>query len=182
MKIEGLAIPTGVWTTIREWGDTFRERIEPGAWEDIAPDVPLVLDHSDGVQGVLARAAEEGGSLTFREAKDGLRFEADLVDTQVARDTMRQIEQGLIRGVSWLWRRDGTEDSWRIAEDKIPERTITRMGRIEDISIVTWPAYAMAHAMPRSTGQDRGARAVDPHEARRVALAESERRWAEIGI
>ena len=170
--LEGLAIPTDEWATVREWGSTFRELIMPGAWSEVDPEIPLVVDHDDRVRSVLARAP---GSLELFDRDDGLNFAARLSETQLAEDVWRQVRDGTVMGMSWLFLSRGVEDEWEVGPDRIPERTINRLGRIEDISVVTWPTYDSARV---AAAEPKPSRAVVGEDYRRTVMARRSRRMA----
>ena len=150
--LAGLAIPTGVWTEVREFGGVFRERIEPGAVTSIDDGLILVTDHSDRVEDVLAR----GAKVTLNEREDGYHFAARLVDTATAEQAWRQVQNGTTPGVSFRFSVTDTRDSWVVGDDGVAERTIHELGTLKDISIVTWPCYPMTRAQATDHAGDGG--------------------------
>lgn len=119
----------------------FREMIAPGAFDDVMEDdVRLLLNH-DGAP--LARTTN--GTLTLAVDDEGLMYEAILSDTTQGRDLYKMIQRGDITQSSFAFTIKGQE----MDKDK-NLRTITKVGRLLDVSPVTYPAYAQASVMARS--------------------------------
>jgi HK97 family phage prohead protease len=113
----------------------FKERIAPGAFRKTlseAPDVRLLINH-DG----LPLARTKNGTLVLTEDDRGLRFDAELADTQEARDIYTLVERGDVDQMSFAFR--VIRQNW--SKDKA-ERTLTEVSLADgDVSVVTYPAY-----------------------------------------
>jgi HK97 family phage prohead protease/HK97 family phage major capsid protein len=119
----------------------FREMITPGAFDDVMnDDVRLLLNH-DGAP--LARTTN--GTLSLSVDDEGLRYEGVLSDTTQGRDLYKMIQRGDITQSSFAF--TISEQSWN--KDK-SVRSIDKVGRLLDVSPVTYPAYAQASVMARS--------------------------------
>jgi len=119
----------------------FREMITPGAFDDVMEDdVRLLLNH-DGAP--LARTTNN--TLTLAVDDEGLMYEAILSDTTQGRDLYKMIQRGDISQSSFAF--TISEQSW--SKDK-SVRSIDKVGRLLDVSPVTYPAYAQASVMARS--------------------------------
>ena len=119
----------------------FREMITPGAFDDVMnDDVRLLLNH-DGAP--LARTTN--GTLSLSVDDEGLRYEGVLSDTTQGRDLYKMIQRGDITQSSFAF--TISEQSWN--KDK-SLRSIDKVGRLLDVSPVTYPAYAQASVMARS--------------------------------
>ena len=109
----------------------FTERVAPGAFEGrLDDDVRLLINH-EGMP--LARTTN--GTLELTTDGRGLFYRAQLADTQEGRDLYKLIQRGDITQSSFAFTID--DDEWT-ADRKL--RTIKRVGRLYDVSPVTYPA------------------------------------------
>lgn len=114
------------------------EQIAPGAFDAVLagePDVRALVNHDPN--RVLARTSN--GTLKLDVDDDGLIFDADLPDTSYARDLRELVDRGLVTGASFAFV-PGTSE-WGTAPDGSRLRTHTEIGRLLDVSAVTYPAY-----------------------------------------
>ena len=113
----------------------FKERIAPGAFRKTlseAPDVRLLINHEG-----LPLARTKNGTLMLTEDDRGLRFDAELADTQEARDIYTLVQRGDVDQMSFAFR--VIRQNW--SKDKT-ERTLTEVSLADgDVSVVTYPAY-----------------------------------------
>jgi HK97 family phage prohead protease len=113
----------------------FKERIAPGAFRKTLtemPDVRLLINHEG-----LPLARTKNGTLNLVEDDRGLRFDAELADTQEARDIYTLVERGDVDQMSFAFR--VIRQNWN--KDK-SERTLTEVSLADgDVSVVTYPAY-----------------------------------------
>jgi hypothetical protein len=115
----------------------FREFIAPKAFEGrLEDDVRFLINH-DGMP--LARTTN--GTLRLSVDEKGLRYEADMPNTSTARDLMELLKNGTINQSSFAFTVE--EDSWEI-KDGMNIRTIDKVARLFDTSVVTFPAYNAA--------------------------------------
>jgi HK97 family phage prohead protease len=113
----------------------FKERIAPGAFRKTLtemPDVRLLINHEG-----LPLARTKNGTLTLTEDERGLRFDAELADTQEARDIYTLVNRGDVDQMSFAFR--VIRQNW--SKDR-SERTLTEVSLADgDVSVVTYPAY-----------------------------------------
>ena len=113
----------------------FIERIVPGAFRKTlseTPDVRLLINHEG-----LPLARTKNGTMKLYEDQRGLYFEAELADTQEARDLYTLVSRGDVDQMSFAFR--VIRQKWN--EDRT-ERTLTEVSLADgDVSIVTYPAY-----------------------------------------
>ncbi len=96
------------------------------------PDVRLLINHEG-----LPLARTKNGTLNLIEDDRGLRFDAELADTQEARDIYTLVERGDVDQMSFAFR--VIRQNWN--KDK-SERTLTEVSLADgDVSVVTYPAY-----------------------------------------
>lgn len=113
----------------------FIEKIMPGAFRKTlseTPDVRLLINHEG-----LPLARTKNGTMKLYEDERGLYFEAELADTQEARDLHTLVARGDVDQMSFAFR--VIRQKWN--EDRT-ERTLTEVSLADgDVSIVTYPAY-----------------------------------------
>lgn len=113
----------------------FKESIAPGAFRKTlgeTPDVRLLVNHEG-----LPLARTKNGTLTLTEDERGLYFNAELADTQEARDIHTLIARGDVDQMSFAFR--VIRQKW--SEDR-SRRVLTEVSLADgDVSVVTYPAY-----------------------------------------
>jgi HK97 family phage prohead protease len=113
----------------------FIERIAPGAFRKTlteTPDVRLLINHEG-----LPMARTKNGTLRLKEDETGLYMDADLPDTQAARDLYTLVERGDVDQMSFAFR--VIRQKWNEGRT---ERTLTELSLADgDVSVVTYPAY-----------------------------------------
>lgn len=126
----------------------FREMIQKGALDDCdLSDVIFNFNHSRNL--ILARNNKQSGigSLILTVDSKGLFFDAVPTNTSYARDLISNMESGIVGKCSFTfdldWR-DGTCQTWDWDDDGsrgYDFRTIHKIAKITDVSVVTSPAY-----------------------------------------
>jgi len=148
MIVEGYFLKFNKQTLIGSEENGFREVIKTDALDDTdMKKVPLKYNHSDGY---LALASTKNGSLELVVDDVGLRGKAELLDIQSHRDIYEMVRSGLISECSFAFTLDlenGSEWDW---EQDIPVRTIKKIDRLFDVSIVDLGAYADTEIYARS--------------------------------
>jgi HK97 family phage prohead protease len=113
----------------------FIEKIAPGAFSKTlqeTPDVRLLANHEG-----LPMARTKNGTMRLYEDETGLYFEAELANTQEARDLYTLVARGDVDQMSFAFR--VIRQNW--SKDRT-ERTLTEVSLADgDVSIVTYPAY-----------------------------------------
>ena len=125
----------------------FTERIAPGAFRKSlarrSKDVRLYINHNSD----LVLASKRSGTLRLEEDERGLRFEADLPDTQAARDLRELMRTGVVSTMSFGFSVPRGGDRWSADGS---ERTLTGID-LHEVSVVTgFPAYPQTTAAVRS--------------------------------
>lgn len=145
MTLEGYAIVFNQETLIGEEEYGFHEEIHRAALEDtIMRDVPMKYNHLDSYL-IIARTKNKSLSLTVDHI--GLKVKAELLDTQSNQDIYKMVRSGLLDKMSFAF--SVAEQEWN-HEGKIPKRTITKIGRLYDVSVVDTPAYDSTSIYARS--------------------------------
>ena len=113
----------------------FKESIAAGAFRKTlseTPDVRMLINHEG-----LPVARTKNDTLKLYEDDRGLRFEADLADTQEGRDIYELVKRGDVDQMSFAFR--VIRQRWN---DDRSRRVLTEVSLADgDISVVTYPAY-----------------------------------------
>lgn len=150
MILRGYPVLFNVETTVYDWyyGE-IKEVILPTAFDGVNID-NLMLLRSHIPDKVLAK-----NSVNMRVEIDdtGLFFEAELLNTQISRDTFTEVEAGIIDGMSF-----GAYIS-DIVNPETLKRTITHFDEFIEISITPFPAYKEASVVAVTANQQATERA-----------------------
>ena len=115
----------------------FTEYIAPHALDRVDMSKVLVLyDHN--YANVLGRV--DAGTLDLSIDKVGLKFTVQVPDTSLGRDVYANVKAGNLKGMSFGFTVAKGGDSWNRMNTK-PTRTINKIEKINEISIVSMPAY-----------------------------------------
>jgi hypothetical protein len=118
------------------WRDddfTFREQVDPAAFEEAdMSDVIMQYDHAGRV---FARISN--GTLEVTPDEHGLRIRANLGGTEIGRQLYEEIDGGYTNKMSFGFT---VEEDRLDREDKEVLRTITKIGKLYDVSAVSLPA------------------------------------------
>ena len=124
----------------------FYEEIDPRAFDRVLlsdPDTVMQVDHSG-----LPLGRTTSGTLRLAVDSTGLEFDCDLPNTTLARDARELVDRGDLRACSFGFQ--VAEDVWSLRKDGAQKRVITVVGRLFDVSVVTFPAYAGTDVALRS--------------------------------
>lgn len=128
------------------WGEV-RERIMPGAFDKTmgdGDDVRALKNHDPNQ--LLGRLSAD--TLTLKSDDTGLRYDIDVPDTQVGRDTVVEIKRRDMTGSSFAF--VVTDEVWR-KEEGVEIREI-RGVQLFDVGPVTFPAYDATTTGVRADG------------------------------
>jgi HK97 family phage prohead protease len=140
-KISGYGAVFDVETNI---GGYFREKIASGAFSKaLKGDVRSYFNHDSN--NILGRT--KSGTLRLSEDQNGLGYEVDLPDTQVARDLKVSMDRGDVDGSSFAF--SVTRETWEEIEGELPLRTIHEV-ELYEVGPVTIPQYPDAKVALRS--------------------------------
>lgn len=147
-----------------------REQVAPGAFDEAdMSDVIMQYNHEGRV---FARTRNNTLSLTSDE--HGLLIEADLGGTEIGRQLFDEIDGGYTDRISFGFTVDGDEVSEEREKGKqtIYLRTITRIGKLYDVSAVSIPANDGTEISARSLVDG----LIEKEKAERLIEAEKEAR------
>lgn len=143
------AVLSGYAAVFNVWSEDlggFREMIKPGAFTQAIQnaDVRALVNHDANY--VLGRTTS--GTLKLEEDEIGLRVEIKLPNTRYANDLMLMMKRGDINQMSFGFSVGEGGDKW-YEEEGIYRREIIQVGRLYDVSVVTFPAYPQTIAQAR---------------------------------
>ena len=123
----------------------FKEQIARDAFSECdVTDVIMCFNHN--IDSILARTTS--GTLTISTDDEGLRFEFDAPDTTLGNDMLELVRRGDISKCSFKFTVE--EDEWRYADKdnglEYDERTIRKIDKLYDVSLVVYPAYSDTEA------------------------------------
>lgn len=118
----------------------FREKIDRDAFSECdVTDVIMCFNHN--VDSILARTTS--GTLTLSTDEEGLRFEFEAPQTSLGNDMVELVRRGDISKCSFKFTVE--EDEWLYASKEngleYDERTIRKIDKLYDVSLVVYPAY-----------------------------------------
>lgn len=138
MTVVGYAIIFDQPATQRHGSYSFTEVIRAGALDNTdMRDVPMRYNHNDGTL-IMARTRNHSLRLTVDE--QGLKIEADLLDTQSNRDLYKAIKEGLVDKMSFAFSVSDKGDTWTYGENG-SSREVNAIERLFDVSVVDTPFY-----------------------------------------
>lgn len=121
----------------------YDEIIEQGALADTdLRDVRFLVNHNTDMIP-LARSRNNNANSTMQMTVDdegmAIRVDLDVENNSEAKNLYSAVERGDIDGMSFMFTVDG--DKWDDIESEHPTRTITKIGKVMEVSAVTFPAY-----------------------------------------
>lgn len=141
-RVEGYAAVFNSETDI----GSFAEVIAPTAFEGRLNDpVVAVFNHNQ-----LQPLAKVGAGLELSVDETGLRYSFPIPDTTAGRDLIELMERGIVRDASFAFMLASDGDTWEKRDGAKDLRTINRVARLVDVSVVTVGAYSDATSVLRS--------------------------------
>lgn len=105
-------------------------------------DVRFLINHNTDMIP-LARSRNNNENSTMQMSVDddgmGIRVDLDIEGNAEAKSLYSAVERGDIDGMSFMFTVDA--DSWDELESEHPARTIEKIGKVFEVSAVTFPAY-----------------------------------------
>lgn len=145
-------------------------------------DVRFLVNHNtDMIPLARSRNNNESSTMQMTVAPEGMDIRVDL-DTEnnaEAKSLYSAVSRGDISGMSFMFTVDA--DSWDDMESNHPTRTITKIGKVFEVSAVTFPAYEATSIQARGLS-DALESAKTSLESARAEAREIERRKQKIRI
>lgn len=155
-----------------------REQVSPDAFK--AADLSDVIMQYDHEGRVFARVSN--GTLQVRTDDHGLAITADLGGTEIGRQLYEEIKGGYTTKMSYGYTvpSDGSEWEQRTLEDgrTLHTRTVTRVGKVYDVSAVSLPANDGTSISVRNLSDG----VIEKIKAERLKALETERRRIETKL
>ena len=179
---DGAMVVEGYATTYNQpyelWRDkeiTVNEQVDRNAFaETDMSDVIMQYDHEGRV---FARTAN--GTLELESDDHGLKIRANLGGTEIGRQLFEEIQGGYTNKMSFGFTVPGQKREETKTGDHITVlRTITKIGKLYDVSAVSLPANDATEISARSIGDGLIAEALEEIRAAEERRAEEERRSA----
>lgn len=131
----------------RDFGGWFREKFDPGCFDGVLddPETVCLLNHNNDL--LLARNKK---TMTISVDTEGLTVEFDPPDTTLGNDVVEQIDRGDIESGSITMEVESSLWSESSSDDVEEERTIIKVKKLWDVSLVTTPMYPDTSVAKRS--------------------------------
>lgn len=162
-----------VYNTTTDLG-WYNEVIDRGALDEAdLKDVRFLINHNTDMVP-LARSRNNNVNSTMQlEVNDGgmnIRVDLDVDNNTDARNLYSAVERGDLDGMSFMFTVDA--DAWEDLESEHPTRHIEKLGRIFEVSAVTFPAYEATTISARglSDALDSARVSLDSAKAERKAI------------
>lgn len=132
-------------TQINDLLGSYTEVIKRGALDEAdLTDSRLLVNH-DMTRIPLARTPK---TMQFNITDKGLEMRAELPDTEEAKTAYTAVKRGDLTGMSFAFTVPDGGDSF---DAQTNTRTITKIDKVYEVSLVNFPAYPTASAEARST-------------------------------
>lgn len=143
--IVGTPIVFDTPTTINDLCGSYTEVIKRGALDGAdLTDSRLLVNH-DMTRIPLARTPK---TMQLTITEKGLEMRAELPDTEEAKTAYTAVKRGDLTGMSFAFTVPDGGDSF---DAQTNTRTITKIDKVYEVSLVNFPAYPTASAEARST-------------------------------
>lgn len=121
----------------------YDETIASGALDDSdLRDVRFLINHNtDMIPLARSRNNNENSTMQLSIDNEGMqiRVDLDIENNSDARNLYSAVERGDLDGMSFMFTVEA--DSWDDPDSDHPSRTIEKLGKIFEVSAVTFPAY-----------------------------------------
>lgn len=172
---EGIGHITGVPIVFEQptdIGGWFEETIARGAIsEDVLRDVAFFFNHDLNTKPV---ARTRTGKLRFSIENDGVHMDAEVnLRRSDSNDLYLAIQDGDIDGMSFMFRVEA--DEWTNLDTDYPKRRIIKIGYVQEVSAVNYPAYEGTSINARAAGlPDGDKQALDNARAKAADAARAQ--------
>lgn len=176
--VEGRAI---VFNSESDMG-WYIERIDPHALDNAdLRDVRMCLNHDTSFVYARSRNNNEKSTMQLMVNEEGMdiRAQLDIENSPQAQSLNSAIERGDIDKMSFMF--IVNRDEWADLDTDMPKRTILEIGRVYEVSAVTFPAYEATYIQARGVSEALDS-AKESLESARAEMRERERQKQKIRI
>lgn len=156
LYIEGRPIVYDTPTTIKESFGEYTEVIKRGALDQADLTDSRLLYNHDLSRIPLARTPK---TMAFEVDQAGLRMRAELPDTEEGKSVHTAIRRGDLTGMSFAFT---VPEGGSTFDSKTNTRTITKIKKIYEVSLVPFPAYPTTSVEARTAIKDTWDKLKDP--------------------
>lgn len=143
----------------------YNQRTDLGYWDEIIDadalaetdlrDVRFLVNHNTDMIP-LARSRNNNANSTMQMSVDpeqgmSIRVDLDTENNADARSLYSAVERGDIDGMSFMFSVD--EDAWEDLDSDHPTRHIRKIGKVFEVSAVTFPAYSQTSISARGLSE-----------------------------
>lgn len=163
---DGIGVLTGqpvVYNSPTDIGGMFQEIIDAGALNETdLRDVVFLVNHNDKMIPA-ARSRRNNGNSTMQMSinERGLyldKVELDIENNSESRALYSAVDRGDIDGMSFRF--SVTQERWEDLDTDYPTRHVEKIGKIVELSAVTFPAYNTTSIQARNADALENARAA----------------------
>lgn len=152
-----------VMYTDPESGIEYKEEVDAHAFDEAKMDDVILNVNHEG----QALARTRNNTLALEIGEEGMDVEADMTKSQASRDALEAVQNGLLDKMSFAF--TVREDSY---DSDTHTRTIRKIDRLFDVSLVNFPAYEQTSVSARDYyGAKAEAERRASEEARQAAEA-----------
>ena len=173
--VEGRPIVFGTSADIGGW---FEEIIDRGALDDTdLTDVRLCLNHDTSYVYARSRRNNPNSTMQLNVDANGMTIRANLAiaESAKAQDLFSAISREDMDKMSFMF--SVKEERWDNLDTEYPTRHITKIGKVVEVSCVTFPAYDTTSISARGKEALENARnALESAKATEAAKVETEAR------
>lgn len=124
----------------------YSEKVARGAFDGCdMSDVVALFNHEE--EELLSRTTGSDTDLLLKVSDVGLEY-TFRAKNECSKEVAENISLGFIKGSSFAF--TVAEDEWDYSDPNKEKRTITKIGKLYDVSPVTWPAYNQTSVALRS--------------------------------
>lgn len=139
----------------------FIEYVLPNAFDGVdLSDVLALYNHDFG--SLLGRSS--ANTLSLEVDDKGLHFTLDVPDTTLGHDVYVNIRAGNLKGMSFGFTVE--TDTWLTDTTDLPQRTISQIGSLYEVSVVGMPAY-----QETNVNVTRALKDIEEHDTKAKILA-----------